>query len=139
MRLSALRSAMNAYATRFDPSRVSAQDAARVVEDAAAIEKMAATVKSIAAARVAETNLWKSDGDLSAAHHLARTTGIPVGQARDAQGTRRPAGTHDGQTSSSRSAPRSAVTERSRAELPMSPMRQALPANSPSPPPTSMP
>jgi len=43
------------------------------------------------------------------------------------------------QSKSSRSAPSSAVTERSRAEWPMSPMRQALPANSPSPTPTSMP
>jgi Domain of unknown function (DUF222) len=75
---------MSMYATRFDPARVSAGDVARVVEDAAAIEKMAATVKSLAAARVAETNVWKRDGDLSAAHHLARTTGTPVGQARDA-------------------------------------------------------
>ena len=75
---------MGEYATQFDAARVSAHDATRVVEDAAAIEKMAATVKSLAAARVAETNLWKRDGDLSAAHHLARTTGIPVGQAREA-------------------------------------------------------
>jgi hypothetical protein len=84
MRLSELRGAMSAYATRFDAARVSAQDAAGVVEDAAAIEKMAATVKSLAAARVAETSLWKREGDLSAAHHLARTTGTPVGHARDA-------------------------------------------------------
>ena len=84
MRLSELRDAMGEYATQFDAARVSAHDATRVVEDAAAIEKMAATVKSLAAARVAETNLWKRDGDLSAAHHLARTTGTPVGQAREA-------------------------------------------------------
>ena len=43
------------------------------------------------------------------------------------------------QAKRSRRAPRSVVTERSRAELPMSPMRHAFPANSPSPPPTSMP
>jgi hypothetical protein len=84
MRLSELRSAMSEYAARFDPGRVSASDAAGVVDDAATIEKMAATVKSLAAARVAETDLWKREGDLSAAHHLARTTGTPVGQARDA-------------------------------------------------------
>jgi hypothetical protein len=84
MKLSDLRSEMGSYAAQFDPARVAASDAARVVEDAAAIEKMAATVKSLAAARVAQTNLWRRDGDLSAAHHLARTTGTPVGQARDA-------------------------------------------------------
>ena len=84
MRLSELRSAMSAYAASFDGARLAAEDATRVVVDAAAIEKMAATVKALAAARVAETNVWKRDGDLSAAHHLARTTGTPVGQARDA-------------------------------------------------------
>src|SRR5919204_3295449 len=84
MRLSELRNAMSGYAARIDAARLAAEDAARVVEDAAAVEKMAATVKSLAAARVAETNVWKRDGDLSAAHHLARTTGTPVGQARDA-------------------------------------------------------
>jgi Domain of unknown function (DUF222) len=45
---------------------------------------MAATVKSHAAARVAETEAWKRDGDRSAAHQLARTTGTTVGQAREA-------------------------------------------------------
>jgi len=84
MRLSEVRSAMSAYAARFDAARVAASDAARVVDDAAAIKNMAATVEALAAARVAETTLWKRDGDLSAAHHLARTTGTPVGQARDA-------------------------------------------------------
>jgi Domain of unknown function (DUF222) len=84
MKLSELRSAMSGYATSFDPARVSAHDAARVVDDAAAIEKMAATVKSLAAARVAETELWKRDGDRSPAHQLARTTGTSIGQAKEA-------------------------------------------------------
>ncbi len=75
---------MSEYSARFDTALVSATDAARVVEDASAIEKMAATVKSFAAARVAETDLWKRDGDRSAAHQLARTTGTTVGQAKEA-------------------------------------------------------
>src|ERR687897_3102709 len=83
MRLSELRSAMSEYATRFDPARIPAHDAACVVEDAAAIKNMAATVEALAAARVAETALWKRDGDRSAAHQLARTTGTTVGQARE--------------------------------------------------------
>jgi len=84
MRLWELRNAMSAYATRFDPSRVSARDAAGLVVDAAAIKNMAATVEALAAARVAETELWKRDGDRSAAHQLARTTGTSVGAAREA-------------------------------------------------------
>jgi hypothetical protein len=84
MRLSELRSAMSEYATQFDPARVLACDATRVVEDAAAIKNMAATVEALAGARVAETELWKRDGDRSAAHQLARTTGTSIGAAREA-------------------------------------------------------
>jgi hypothetical protein len=82
MRSSELRSAMSEYAMRFDPTLISVSDAACVVENAAAIRNMAA--EALAAARVAETELWKRDGDRSAAHQLARTTGTSVGQAREA-------------------------------------------------------
>lgn len=84
MKLPELRSAMTEYARRFDPGRVFARDAAGVVEDAAAIKNIAATVEALAAARVAETEIWKRDGDRSAAHQLARATGTTVGQAREA-------------------------------------------------------
>jgi hypothetical protein len=84
MRLSELRSVMSEYATEFDPERVSAADAVRVIEDAAAIEKMAATVKALAAARVSETEVWKRDSDRSPAHQFAHTTGTTISQTRDA-------------------------------------------------------
>src|SRR6266487_3566515 len=84
MKLSELRTAMSEYATRFDPARVSATDAARVTEDAAVIKNIAATIEALAAARVAETDIWKRDGDRSAAHLLARTSGTSIGQAREA-------------------------------------------------------
>ena len=80
---------MNGFASRFDPVLVSARDAARVLDDAAAIEKMAATVKSLAAARVAETEVWRERGDRSAAHDVARRTGTTVGQAKEALETGR--------------------------------------------------
>jgi Domain of unknown function (DUF222) len=83
MRLSELRHAMHSYATCFDADPISPADAAQVVEDATAIENMAASVKALAAARFAETGLWKQDGDRSAAHHLARTTGVSVGHAQE--------------------------------------------------------
>ena len=83
-RIASLRESMNRYSADFDPALVSATDAARVVSDAAAIEKMAATVKALAAARVADTDVWRAGGDRSAAHHLARTTGTTVGAAADA-------------------------------------------------------
>jgi Domain of unknown function (DUF222) len=87
--LSELRRAMHSYATRFDADVISARDAALVVEDATAIENMAASVKALAAARVAETELWKKNGDRSAAHHLARTTGVSVGRAHETLTTAR--------------------------------------------------
>src|SRR5438067_715016 len=83
-RLVGLREAMGSYAAGFDAALISATDAAGVVADAAAIEKMAATIKALAAARVAETELWRSDGDRSPAHQLARKTGTSVGQAGEA-------------------------------------------------------
>jgi Domain of unknown function (DUF222) len=83
MRLSDVRIAMSEYATRFEPDLVSAADAADVVEDAAAIKNMAATIEALAAARVAETEVWKRNGDRSAAHQLARTTGVSICQAQE--------------------------------------------------------
>jgi len=75
---------MGDYATRFDAASLSVADAARAVEEASAIEKMAATVKALAAARVARTDLWRRRGDRSAANELARRTGTSVGQAAQA-------------------------------------------------------
>ncbi len=80
-RLSELRQAMGVYAAGFDPALISACDAGLVVEHASAIEKMAATVKALAAARGAQTSLWRSGGDSSAAKALARRTGTSVGAA----------------------------------------------------------
>lgn len=87
--LSALRDAFRRYAARFDASLLSAADAAAAVEAAGALERMAATVKGMAAVRVADAGLWREAGARTAAHHLARTTGTSVGQAADAIETAR--------------------------------------------------
>lgn len=88
-RLAEIHEAMSHLAERFDPDLISAPVAARVVEEAASIEKMASTVKALAATRVAETELWRRQGDRSPAHHLARKTGSTVGQAAQALETGR--------------------------------------------------
>ncbi|MDQ3573553.1 MAG: 13E12 repeat family protein [Actinomycetota bacterium] len=80
---------MGDYAARFDAGLLSAADAAHAVEEASAIEKMAATVKALAASRVAPTDLWRRRGDRSAAHELARRTGTSVGEAAQALETGR--------------------------------------------------
>lgn len=90
------RDSMSEYARGFDASLLSGADAAAVVSFAGRIERMAATVKGLAAARSAEAGIWRDAGDRSAAHHLARTSGTSVGQAADVLETaRRLAGLSD--------------------------------------------
>ena len=88
-RLAQMRDAVSRYAARFDPSVLSAEQAALAVGEAAAIERMAATIKGLAAARCAAAGAWKQAGDRFAAHHLARTTGTSVGQAGEVLDTAR--------------------------------------------------
>src|SRR4051812_17115642 len=78
-----MREAMAEYAAGFDADSVPIVELRKLVEDAAAIEKMAAAVKTLAAAPYVETETWRRDGDRSAAHHLARITGVGVGAAID--------------------------------------------------------
>ena len=84
-----LNEAMRRYAASFDPLLLGGADAGAVMGQAGAIEAMAATVKGLAAARVADSGVWKAGGDRSAAHHLARSTGSSVGQAGEAIETAR--------------------------------------------------
>ncbi|MGI8795246.1 MAG: DUF222 domain-containing protein [Acidimicrobiia bacterium] len=84
MKLSQLCREMREYARTFDPALVSARDAERIRNDASAIKRAAVAVEAQAAARVAETSVWKKSGERSAAHELATTTGTSVAQARDA-------------------------------------------------------
>src|SRR5438874_9347706 len=76
-----LEKAMGTFAAGFEPAAISASQAEGAMERAARIEHMAATVKALAAARMAETELWKLGGDKSPAHMLGRRTGTPVSQA----------------------------------------------------------
>ncbi len=79
-----IRASVGAYAAGFDAALVTAADAQRIVADTVAAENMLATIKAMAARRVAETELWRKEGDASAAHQLARTSGTSVGKAREA-------------------------------------------------------
>jgi hypothetical protein len=79
--LGELREGMERFAADFDPALITATVAARILEDATAIEAMAATVKGLAAARVADTDVWRRAGYRSPAEHLARKTGTGVGAA----------------------------------------------------------
>ena len=80
---------MARFAAGFDASLLSGPAVSAVVADAAAIEKMAAMVKALAATWAADVGVWRRTGDRSPAHHLARTTGTTVGQAAEAIDTAR--------------------------------------------------
>lgn len=92
-RLAELGGAVGACAEVFDAALLPASQAEGVMERAARIEHMAATLKALAAARVAETELWRVGGDRTPAHMLARRTGQTVsGAARELEAARKLAG-----------------------------------------------
>ncbi|MBV8162581.1 MAG: hypothetical protein JO265_16815, partial [Acidimicrobiia bacterium] len=89
-KLAELEQAMGTFASGFEPALVPAPEAEVVMERAARIEHMAATVKALAAARLAETRLWELGGDGSPAHMLARRTGDTIsGAAQELEAARR--------------------------------------------------
>ncbi|CAN5159642.1 hypothetical protein BH20ACT22_BH20ACT22_04730 [soil metagenome] len=55
--------------------------ASELVEEFAAIERLAAAGKTLCAQRVAKSGAWRRDGDRSPARWMARTTGTSVGNA----------------------------------------------------------
>src|SRR5438270_12962605 len=81
-KLAELDKAMGAFASSFDAALVSGAQAEGVLERAARIEHMAATLKALAAGRLAETELWRMGGDRSPAHMLRRKSGEAVSEAQ---------------------------------------------------------
>ena len=81
-KLAELERAMGAFASGFDAGLVSGAQAEGVMERAARIEHMAATVKALAATRLAQTELLGLGGDKRPAHMLARTHEVTLGNAQ---------------------------------------------------------
>jgi Domain of unknown function (DUF222) len=81
--LSELREAISRFAKCFDARSLIGSEAARVVDDAAAIDRMISAVKALAVARVEETKSWGNTGHRSSAEALSHRTGISKGEARD--------------------------------------------------------
>ncbi len=78
--LSELRGAVAALAQRFDPALVPPAQLAQVVGDAGAIEKMMATVASLAAARLARCGP-AATAPRQAARELAQASGTSLVEA----------------------------------------------------------
>ena len=64
-----------------EPATLSGDAARQLVELAARGERLFGALKSLAARRAAESNVWRAQGERTAAHWLARNTGTSVGQA----------------------------------------------------------
>jgi hypothetical protein len=63
-RIAELRQAVCHYAGAFEPDLVSGTDALTVMQEASVIERAAATLKALAAARVNQTSQWRRRRDL---------------------------------------------------------------------------
>ena len=64
-----------------DPGSLTGREAAELVEGFARIERLACAGRVLCARRVSGTGLWRSNGDRTPAHWLARTSGTSVGEA----------------------------------------------------------
>jgi hypothetical protein len=71
------------WAAGFDASAYTVEQCQQIVSHATAMERMMGAVKAQAAARVAQTEVWKESGARSPAHALADATGTTVGAARE--------------------------------------------------------
>ena len=89
-KLRELEKSLANLAADFDPAFLPAAEAEGVMERASRMEHICATLKALAAARVAETELWELGGDKTPAHMLARRTGQTVsGAARQLENAKR--------------------------------------------------
>jgi hypothetical protein len=66
----------------FDPTVISAADAAELVTVFAEIERLAGSARLLAAGRMARTSVWAGDGDTDVAAWMARHTGQSRADAR---------------------------------------------------------
>ncbi len=84
---SELRAQALHVAAQVDPDLLTGEQAARVVEDLAVVEKAVSGTLLFAALRVARTQAWRGRGHQTAADWLAATAGISVYEANRQLGT----------------------------------------------------
>jgi hypothetical protein len=80
---------LESMARELEPHCLDGRDAAALVELAARGERICASLKSLAARRVDETQVWRGEGHRSAGHWLAEKSGETVGAATRALETAR--------------------------------------------------
>ena len=79
--LTAVREDLERFVRDLDVDGLDGSGALRLVEDSAAIGRLADALKTLGAGRLAQTRAWARDGDRSVAQYLARTTGTGFGEA----------------------------------------------------------
>ena len=77
-----LRDGLAAWVAELEPGVYAVDDAVRVLDVLSDVKRLAGAAESLLAARVAEGDAWKESGDRSAAHWLARRTGISIAEAK---------------------------------------------------------
>ena len=87
--LRALRQSITTYAGEFDAGTLTVADAGVVVGLCAQIEASAASIKALAAARLAEGKTWQTDGCRSPSEQLAKHAGMSPAAAKRALETGR--------------------------------------------------
>ncbi|TML86481.1 MAG: DUF222 domain-containing protein [Actinobacteria bacterium] len=81
MGLCDMEAELREFVAGLEPETLPAEAAAGLVDTFATIEKLGAAGKALAARRVAASNLWRGVGERSAAHWLARRSGVSIGSA----------------------------------------------------------
>ncbi len=80
---------LEATVRALEPERMAGEDAARLLEVVIRTKRVCSAAEAALAARVDETNAWRSEGHRSAAHWLAAKEGASVGAAIDTLSTGR--------------------------------------------------
>src|SRR5947208_2016711 len=81
MGLCDMEAELGEFVAGLEPETLPAEAAAGLVDTFATIETLGAAGKALAARRVAASNLWRGVGERSAAHWLARRSGVSIGSA----------------------------------------------------------
>ena len=78
-----LRNGLATWVADLEPGVFGGDDARRLLDVMSDVKRLAGAAETLLAARVAETDAWRGDGaDRSAAHWLARRTGISIAEAK---------------------------------------------------------
>jgi hypothetical protein len=80
--LAELRDGLAEWVGALEPGELAAEDALPVLDLVSEVKRLAGAAETLLAARIAPAGLWKDGADRSAAHWLARRTGMSIAEAK---------------------------------------------------------